>query len=282
MKIFRHGKPGQEKLGVVLASGHHVDASSFGEDVSPEFLGGDGFTRLADWVKKSADGAPELSRVGRFGPVVPSPSKIICIGLNYRKHAKETGADIPKEPVIFMKATSALNGPNDDVVIPRGSEKTDWEVELAVIIGKRAKYIGAEQAMDHVAGFCLHNDYSERAFQLEQGGQWVKGKSADTFAPLGPYLVTPDEVNFRSLELWLSVNGDEKQRSTTADMVFDVPTVVSYLSRYMTLLPGDVISTGTPSGVGLGFDPPVFLRPGDVVECGIEGLGTQKQRLVKE
>ncbi len=281
MKIFRHGTPGQEKLGLALADGRHVDASSFGSDLTSEFFGGDGLDRLANWAKTSAKHAPEL-KVERFGPVVPAPSKIICIGLNYRKHAEETGADIPKQPVIFMKATSALNGPNDDVFIPRGSEKTDWEVELAVVIGKRAKYVSPEEAMNHVAGFCVHNDYSERAFQLEEGGQWVKGKSADTFAPLGPYLVTPDEVDFGNLELWLSVNGQEKQRSNTADMIFDVPTVVSCLSRYMSLLPGDVISTGTPSGVGLGFNPPVYLKPGDTVECGVEGLGTQRQRLVVE
>lgn len=282
MKIFRHGERGQESLGLVLGDGRLVDVSRFGEDVGPTFLESGGLSRLASWAETEAANCPEIKAVKRFGSVVTSPGKILCIGLNYRKHAEETGAAIPAEPVLFMKATSALNGPNDDVVIPRGSEKTDWEVELAVVIGKKAKYVSVAEAMNYVAGFTLHNDYSERAFQLERGGQWVKGKSADTFAPLGPFLVTPDEVDFRNLELWLSVNGEEKQRSTTADMIFDIPTIVSYVSQFMSLQPGDVISTGTPAGVGLGFNPPVYLKAGDVVECGIDVLGTQRQRLVSE
>lgn len=282
MKIFRHGQPGKERLGVVARDGRLLDASGFGGDATPAFFEGDGLAQLAAWVSENEAHCPELEEVKRFGPPLTSPGKILCIGLNYRKHAVETGAPIPEEPVLFMKATSALSGPNDDVVIPRGSEKTDWEVELAVVIGKRAKYVTAEEAMNHVAGFCLHNDYSERAFQLERGGQWVKGKSADTFAPLGPYLVTPDEVEHQKLDLWLTLNGEEKQRSNTEDMVFDVASIVSYVSRFMSLLPGDVISTGTPSGVGLGHDPPIYLKPGDIVECGIEGLGKQRQRLVSE
>lgn len=282
MKIFRHGEPGKERLGIVTGDGRLLDASGFGGDVSPAFLEGDGLAQLASWIDENEAHCPELEEGKRLGAPLTSPGKLLCIGLNYRKHAEETGAAIPKEPVLFMKATSALCGPNDDVVIPRGSEKTDWEVELAVIIGKKAKYVSATEAMDYVAGFAVHNDYSERAFQLERGGQWVKGKSADTFAPLGPYLVTPDEVDHRNLDLWLTLNGEEKQRSNTEDMVFDVAAIVSYVSQFMSLLPGDVISTGTPSGVGLGHDPPVYLKPGDVVECGIQGLGQQRQRLVSE
>jgi 2-keto-4-pentenoate hydratase/2-oxohepta-3-ene-1,7-dioic acid hydratase in catechol pathway len=259
------------------------DASRFGEDVNPQFFESGGLSRLAAFIERHGADCPELKeRDIRFGSPLMSPGKLLCVGLNYRKHAEETNAPIPAEPILFMKATSALTGPNDHVVIPRGSEKTDWEVELAVVIGKKAKYVSADDALDYVAGFALHNDYSERAFQLERGGQWVKGKSADTFAPLGPYLVTPDEVKHQDLGLWLTVNGEEKQRSRTSDMIFDVETLVSYVSNFMSLLPGDVISTGTPSGVGLGHNPPVYLKAGDVVECGIEGLGRQRQRLVKE
>jgi 2-keto-4-pentenoate hydratase/2-oxohepta-3-ene-1,7-dioic acid hydratase in catechol pathway len=209
------------------------------------------------------------------------PSKIVCIGLNYADHARETGAAIPTEPVIFFKASTALCGPDDDLVLPRGSEKTDWEVELAVVIGRRARYVAPEDGGRHVAGYALHNDYSERQDQLERGGNWSKGKSHDTFAPLGPYLATPDEVGDpHALPLWLSVNGTKRQDSSTREMVFQVPALVSYLSRFMTLLPGDVISTGTPPGVGLGFKPPIYLKQSDVVELGIEGLGRQRQRVV--
>jgi 2-keto-4-pentenoate hydratase/2-oxohepta-3-ene-1,7-dioic acid hydratase in catechol pathway len=204
----------------------------------------------------------------------------VCIGLNYRDHARETGATLPKEPIVFLKATSAIAGPHDDLLLPIGGDKTDWEVELALVIGKRAKYVEPEAALDHVAGFVLHNDYSERAFQLERLGQWTKGKSADGFAPLGPHLVTRDELpHFGAARLWLKVNGQTKQDSTTADLVFDVPTLVSYVSRFMTLLPGDVLSTGTPAGVGMGQRPPVYLRPGDLVEYGIDGLGDAHQRV---
>ena len=206
------------------------------------------------------------------------PSKIICIGLNYADHARETNATLPKEPIIFFKASTALCGPNDDVIIPKNSTKTDWEVEMAVVIGKKAQYIDEENALNYVAGYCLHNDYSEREFQLERGGQWVKGKSADTFAPLGPFLATPNELqDVDNLDCWLSVNGKKLQNSNTRELVFKVPALVAYLSQFMTLLPGDVISTGTPAGVGLGFNPPVYLKPGDIVKLGIDGLGTSKQ-----
>jgi len=281
MKLIRFGTPGAERPGLQLADGTRVDASAFGEDWDERFLGGDGPARLAAWAATHAARAPRVAPGERLGPCVARPSKIVCIGLNYADHARETGAKIPDEPIIFFKATTALCGPDDDLVLPRGSVKTDWEVELAVVIGRRARYVSVADAPEHVAGYALHNDYSERQDQLERGGQWSKGKSQDTFAPLGPFLATPDEVgNPHELPMWLSVNGERRQRSSTNQMVFDVPTLVSYLSRFMTLLPGDVISTGTPPGVGLGFDPPVFLKAGDVVELGIEKLGTQRQRVV--
>ncbi|MCG8384808.1 MAG: fumarylacetoacetate hydrolase family protein, partial [Cytophagales bacterium] len=216
----------------------------------------------------------------RLGPPVHRPGKIICVGLNYRKHAAESGMEVPGEPVLFFKATSSMAGPYDDIVIPKDSEKTDWEVELAVVIGKKASYVSEENAMEHVAGYVLHNDVSERAFQLERGGQWVKGKSADTFAPLGPYVVTKDEIpDPHQLRLWLKLNEEIVQDSNTNDLVFDIPTLVSYISRFMSLCPGDIISTGTPAGVGLGLDPPRYLKPGDVVELGVEGLGVSKQQV---
>jgi 2-keto-4-pentenoate hydratase/2-oxohepta-3-ene-1,7-dioic acid hydratase in catechol pathway len=212
---------------------------------------------------------------------VARPGKLVCIGLNYRDHARESGAALPPEPIVFLKATSALAGPNDDLALPRGSEKTDWEVELALVIGARAKYVTPEAALDHVAGFVLHNDYSERGFQLERHGQWTKGKSADGFAPLGPTVVTRDEMpSFASARLWLKLNGEIQQESSTAEMIFDVPTLVSYVSQFMTLEPGDVLSTGTPAGVGLGRKPPRFLRPGDLVEYGIDGLGEARQTIL--
>jgi 2,4-diketo-3-deoxy-L-fuconate hydrolase len=280
MKLFRFGPAGKEKPGVVVEE-KWLDVSAFGEDYGEAFFESGGLGRLEAWLKAHAPGCPSVNpEAQRLGPPVLRPSKLICVGLNYRAHAVETGAEIPKEPVLFFKSTTALVGPNDDLKIPRGSEKTDWEVELAVIIGKTARYVPKEQALDHVAGYALHNDYSERAFQLERGGQWVKGKSADTFAPLGPLLVTRDELDASNLKLWLKVNGKLLQDSSTSDMIFDVPTVVSYISQFMTLLPGDVISTGTPQGVGLGLKPPSFLKVGDVVELGIDGLGTAKQRAV--
>ncbi|MGS2738355.1 fumarylacetoacetate hydrolase family protein [Sinomicrobium sp. M5D2P17] len=281
MKLFRFGPEGKEKPGIELQDGKQLDVTAFGEDYNEDFFEGNGIGRLEAWLKENQDKCPEVSAGFRFGPVVKRPSKLVCIGLNYAKHAAESGMDVPKEPVVFFKATSSIVGPNDPVVIPRGSEKTDWEVELAVVIGKKASYVTKEEAMDYVAGYALHNDYSERAYQLERGGQWVKGKSCDTFAPLGPYLVTADEkLDPHNLNLWLKVNGEMLQNSNTSDFIFDIPTVISYLSEFMTLLPGDVISTGTPAGVGLGFQPPRYLKPGDVVELGIEGLGSSRQEAV--
>ena len=227
-------------------------------------------------------GAPRVPAGTRLGPPIARPSKIVGIGLNFRDHAAESGMDLPAEPVLFFKATSSLAGPNDDVIIPKGASKLDWEVELAIVIGRRAAHVEREAAAAHIAGFVLHNDYSERAFQLERGGQWVKGKSADTFAPLGPWLVTVDEIaEPQRLAMWLNVNGETRQNSSTANMIFDVLTLVSYVSQFMTLLPGDVITTGTPAGVGLGMKPePRYLRPGDVVELGIDGLGSARQQVV--
>jgi 2,4-diketo-3-deoxy-L-fuconate hydrolase len=285
MKLFRFGSRGSERPGVVPPGAADadvmVDASAFGEDWNELFFETDGLTRLAAWARDHAAAAPRVPAGARLGPAIARPSKIVCIGLNYRGHARETGAAIPAEPVVFMKASSAWAGPTDDLVLPRGSVKTDWEVELAIVIGRRASTVAPEAALDHVAGFALHNDYSEREFQIERGGQWTKGKSADGFAPFGPYLVTRDAFpDFARAHLWLKVNGALKQDASTEDLIFDVPTLVSYVSRFMTLLPGDVISTGTPAGVGMGHKPPVFLRPGDRVEYGIDGLGQAGQRVV--
>jgi 2-keto-4-pentenoate hydratase/2-oxohepta-3-ene-1,7-dioic acid hydratase in catechol pathway len=282
MKLIRFGEPGHEKPGLQLEDGARIDATGFGSDWDEGFLGGGGLGRLATWLEQNRTRAPRVDAAVRLGPPIRRPSKIICIGLNYRDHAEETGAALPAEPVIFFKATTALVGPDDDLVIPRGATKVDWEVELAVVIGREARYVAKDQAAGYVAGYALHNDYSERAFQLEHGGQWVKGKSADSFAPLGPFLATADELpDPHGLAMWLSVNGVTRQQSSTAQMVFDVPTLVSYLSGFMTLLPGDVISTGTPAGVGLGVKPePVYLKPGDVVELGIDGLGRSRQKVV--
>ena len=280
MKLIRFGKTGSEKPGVQLENGKRIDVSAFGEDYTDVFFENNGVSRLIEWLKKSESKCPEISNETRLGCPVLKPSKIICVGLNYAKHAAEGGMAVPKEPVLFFKATSAIVGPNDDLIIPKGSKKTDWEVELAVVIGKKASYVNESDAMDFVAGYVLHNDYSEREFQLEREGQWVKGKSCDTFAPIGPFLATKDEIkNPNNLNLWLKVNGEMLQNSNTSDFVFNVETVVSYISQFMTLLPGDIISTGTPSGVGLGLKPPRFLQPGDVVELGIEGLGTSIQHV---
>lgn len=281
MKLIRHGKPESEKPGLLLEDGRLIDVSEVIPDYDEKFFGGDGLEVLKTWATANAGKAPALDANVRLGAPIARPSKIICVGLNYAEHARESGAEPPKEPVLFFKATTALCGPFDDIRIPRGSEKTDWEVELAVVIGKKASYVDLDKANDHIAGYVLHNDVSERAFQLERGGQWVKGKSCDTFAPLGPWLVTPDEIaDVHALRLWLKVNGVTKQDSSTADMIFNVPFVVSYISQFMTLLPGDVITTGTPQGVGLGFKPPQYLQAGDVVELGIDGLGTSKQKVV--
>jgi len=278
MKLIRHGIEGQEKPGIIDSHNLWRDVSGFGEDFNELFFESEGIERLKTWFASNKASCPEIDPSVRLGPCIARPSKIICIGLNYAKHAAEAGMDKPKEPLVFFKSTSAICGPNDDLIIPRNSEKTDWEVELAVVIGKKASYVTKETALDYVAGYCVHNDYSERAFQLEKGGQWVKGKSNDTFAPLGPFLATADEVtNPQKLNLWLKRNGKKIQDSNTDDMIFYVDEIVSYLSNYMTLLPGDVISTGTPSGVGLGFKPPVFIKEGDIIELGIEGLGIQTQ-----
>ncbi|MCF8715608.1 fumarylacetoacetate hydrolase family protein [Joostella atrarenae] len=278
MKLIRFGKEGSEKPGVQLEDGTRIDVSSFGEDFNESFFGSDGVDRLKKWLETNADSCEKVSNDVRLGAPSVRPSKLVCVGLNYAKHAAESGMDIPKEPVLFFKATSAIVGPNDDVVIPKNSKKTDWEVELAFVIGKKASYVSKENAMDHVAGYVLHNDYSEREFQIERSGQWVKGKSCDTFAPLGPYIATQDEIKDpHSLNLWLKLNGEMMQNSNTSDFVFDIPTLVSYISQFMTLLPGDIVSTGTPFGVGLGLKPPRYLNPGDTVELGIDGLGSSKQ-----
>ena len=280
MKLMRFGDRGVERPGLLLTDGTRIDASGFGKDWNEGFFTDDGLVWLSEWARQNGARAPRVSQDARLGPCIARPSKIVCIGLNYADHARETGAEIPAEPVIFFKASSALSGPDDDLVLPRGSVKTDWEVELAVVIGRRARYVTREEALGFVAGYALHNDYSERQDQHERAGQWSKGKSHDTFAPLGPFLATADEVKDpQALEMWLSVNGRIRQRSSTSQMVFDVPTLVSYLSRFMTLLPGDVIATGTPHGVGLAAKPPVFLKVGDIVELGIEGLGRQRQRV---
>jgi 2-keto-4-pentenoate hydratase/2-oxohepta-3-ene-1,7-dioic acid hydratase in catechol pathway len=279
MKLIRFGAPGHEKPGLLLEDGARVDVSAAFPDYDEGFFGSGGIEELRAWAPREAARAPRADPGTRLGSPIARPSKIVCIGLNYRDHAKESGAEIPKEPVLFFKSTTALCGPFDPVVIPRGAEKVDWEVELAVVIGRVARYVEEADALSHVAGYALHNDYSERAFQLERGGQWVKGKSADTFAPLGPFLATRDEVpDPQALRLWLKVNGQTRQESHTGQMIFPVRTLVSYVSQFMTLLPGDVISTGTPPGVGLGVKPePVYLKPGDVVELGIDGLGTSRQ-----
>ncbi len=281
MKLIRFGDPGNERPGLLRPDGRRIDLSAFGEDWDEDFFGSSGPERLAAWLGAEERRCPIVFDGVRLGPCVARPSKIICIGLNYGDHARETGAKPPSEPVIFFKSTTALSGPNDDIVLPPGSTKTDWEVELAVVIGERASGVAEAFAMRHVAGYALHNDLSERQWQLERGGQWVKGKSFDTFAPLGPFLATPDEVpDPHQLRLWLTVNREQMQDGSTTDLLFGIPALVSYVSQCMTLLPGDVISTGTPAGVGLGQKPPCFLRAGDVVELGIDRLGESRQRVV--
>lgn len=278
MKLIRFGKPGYEKPGVQLEDGKRIDVSLFGSDYNEQFFESNGLGKLKKWLESNQNDCPVVDENERLGPPVCRPSKLVCVGLNYAKHAAESGMEVPKEPVLFFKATTAIVGPNDDLIIPRNSVKTDWEVELAVVIGEKASYVSKEKAMDYVAGYMLHNDYSEREFQLERYGQWVKGKSCDTFAPLGPFLATKEEIpNPHDLDLWLTVNGELKQNSNTSDFVFDIPTLVSYISEFMTLLPGDIISTGTPFGVGMGLNPQRYLIPGDVVELGITGLGSSKQ-----
>jgi 2-keto-4-pentenoate hydratase/2-oxohepta-3-ene-1,7-dioic acid hydratase in catechol pathway len=260
-----------------------LDCSGFNEDWNEEFFTNNGLARLEEWLEANKENLNEIPAGSRLGSPIARPSKIICIGLNYRMHAIESGMPVPEVPIIFMKATSSLCGPFDNILIPKNSVKTDWEVELAVVIGKRAKYVSKENAMEYVAGYCVHNDVSERDFQLHHGGQWVKGKSADNFAPLGPVLVTKTEIEDpHNLRLWLKLNGKMLQDSNTSDLVFDIPELIEHLSQYMTLLPGDVISTGTPAGVGLGLTPPTYLKEGDVVELGIEGLGEAKQTAIND
>ena len=284
MKLTRFYENGAIVPGVLVSEDEILNCADFGEDWGEAFFENNGLKRLEKFLQELGDSLPRVDAEGVIlAPAVARPSKIVCIGLNYASHAEEAGMEAPSEPVVFFKATTAWAGPNDDIVIPRDSNKTDWEVELAVVIGKRAKYVSEDEALNYVAGYGVHNDYSEREWQLERGGQWVKGKSADTYAPFGPYLATSDEVsNPNDLRLWLNLNGEQLQDGCTSDFIFNVQQVVSYLSRFMTLLPGDVISTGTPAGVGLGFDPPVYLKKGDVVELGIDGLGIQKQMAVKE
>ncbi len=278
MKLFRFGRPGEERPGLVAADGTHLDVTAFGEDYGERFFGSDGLTRLAAWFEKHASTCPRVPAEARFGPCITRPCKIVGVGRNYGKHARELGAELPSEPILFQKAPSALSGSNDELLLPPGSTHTDWEVELAVVIGKNARYVSVDAALAHVAGFALFNDYSERSYQRDRGGQWTKGKSADGFAPIGPYLVT-EGIEPQAVELNLSVNGVERQRALTSEMIFDVATLIAMVSEFMTLLPGDVIATGTPEGVGSGAKPPVFLAPGDLVEYGASGLGAARQHV---
>ena len=281
MKLIRFGKQGEEKPGILLSNDEKIDVSSFVSDYDEKFFESGGLVNLKDWLNENESSAPRLDDSIRLGSPIARPSKIICIGLNFKDHAAESGFDAPEEPLIFGKATSAIYGPYDNIIIPRGSVQTDWEVELGVVIGKKTSYVDQDQALDHVGGYVLHNDVSERAFQKDRGGQWIKGKSADTFAPMGPFMATPDEIdNISDMRMWLNVNGENMQDGNTSNLIFSVDHVVSYLSQFMTLLPGDVISTGTPAGVGMGMNPEKYLKPGDVVELGIDGLGSSKQNVV--
>jgi 2-keto-4-pentenoate hydratase/2-oxohepta-3-ene-1,7-dioic acid hydratase in catechol pathway len=280
MKLIRFGELNKEKPGVCI-NNINYDVSGFINDYNESFFANGGLPHLAWMLEQHKEMLKKIPDGVRLGSPVARPSKIICIGLNYADHAKETNATPPAEPVIFMKASTALCGPFDDVIIPKNSVKTDWEVELAVVISAKASYVDENNAMDYVAGYCLHNDVSERAFQLEKGGTWDKGKGCDTFAPIGPWLVTKDEVvDVHNLKLWLKVNDALMQNGTTANLIFNIPFLVSYVSQFMTLLPGDIISTGTPAGVGLGFNPPIYLKAGDIMELGIDGLGTSKQKCI--
>ncbi len=281
MKLIRFGEVGKELPGVQLTDGSRISVDTFGEDYNEDFFATDGLQRLEKWLGENQSSCEFISNNVRLGPPIARPSKIVCVGLNYASHAAEAGMDVPKEPVLFFKASTSITGPYDPVILPKGSTKSDWEVELAMVIGKKASYVSKEDAMDYVAGYVLHNDVSEREFQLERSGQWVKGKSCDTFAPIGPFLATKSEIaDPHKLNLWLKLNGEKIQDSDTSDLIFDLPTVVSYISQFMTLLPGDLISTGTPFGVGLGFDPPKYLKAGDVMELGIDGLGVSRQEVI--
>jgi len=275
MKLIRFGEPGKEKTGVII-NGKKYDTSTFGEDYNEHFFETNGIARLADFIDNNV--LKEIVDDERLGCPLARPSKIVCIGLNYVDHARETNATPPTEPVIFMKATTAIVGPFDDIIIPKNSKKTDWEVELAVVISKKASYVTEADAMDYVAGYVLHNDVSEREFQIERGGTWDKGKGCDTFAPIGPFFATKDEIpDPHNLRLWLKVNGEIMQDGNTNNFIFNIPFLIAYTSQFMTMLPGDIISTGTPAGVGLGMKPPFYLKPGDIVELGIDGLGTSRQ-----
>ena len=278
MKLIRFGTIGNEKPGVQLQDGTRIDVSKFTKDYDETFFGSSGIQSLQKWLEKNQENCPVIKQSIRLGAPLSRPSKIVCVGLNFAKHAKEGGMEPPKEPVLFFKASSAINGPYDNVILPRGSQKSDWEVELALVIGEKASYVSEKDAMEYLAGYVLHNDISEREYQLERSGQWVKGKSCDTFAPIGPFIATKDEIqNPHNLNLWLSLNGEIMQQSNTSDMIFYIPKLISYISNFMTLLPGDLISTGTPFGVGLGLDPQKYLKDGDVMELGIDGLGISKQ-----
>jgi 2-keto-4-pentenoate hydratase/2-oxohepta-3-ene-1,7-dioic acid hydratase in catechol pathway len=278
MKLIRFGEINKEKPGVLLPDGTKIDVSKFVNDYDEQFFGNQGIEKLNKWLEKNHDSCPVIDNDNRLGSPLFRPSKIVCVGLNYAKHAMESGMDVPEEPVLFFKASSAIIGPYDSITIPKGSEKSDWEVELAVVIGNKASYVSEKDALSHIAGYVLHNDVSERSYQLERSGQWVKGKSCDTFAPIGPFIATPDEIGDpNNLNLWLKLNGEEMQNSNTSDFIFNIQQVVSYTSQFMTLLPGDIISTGTPFGVGLGLNPPRYLKDGDVIELGIDGLGVSKQ-----
>lgn len=279
MKLVRYGKKGEERPGAIDKNGQIRALDSLVHDINGDSLSAE---MLMDMARHNLDTFPRVEGEPRLGPCIANVGKIICIGLNYSDHAAESGMDVPEEPVIFFKATSSISGPNDDVILPPNSKKSDWEVELGVVIGKHAAYVDEADAMDHVAGYCVINDLSERAFQLERSGQWVKGKSCDTFGPLGPYLVTKDEIaDSNNLNMTLSVNGHQYQNGSTSTMVFKIPFLIHYLSQYMSLQPGDIISTGTPPGVGLGQTPPVYLKAGDVMELSIEGLGSQRQKVVQ-
>ena len=279
MKLIRFGEAGQEKPGVIINEKRY-DVSDVVKDYNEDFFGDLGLAKLKEHINQHHNELKEVGDDVRLGAPVARPSKIICVGLNYADHARETNAAPPAEPILFFKSTTAIVGPNDDLVIPKNSEKTDWEVELAVVIGKKASHVAVNEAMAYVAGYCLHNDYSERAFQLERGGQWVKGKSCDTFAPLGPFLALAEDIeDVNNLRLWLTVNGQTMQDGNTSNLIFNIPYLVHYISQFMTLLPGDIISTGTPAGVGLGMKPsPIFIKAGDEISLGIDGLGSSTQK----
>lgn len=279
MKLLRYGPAGKEKPGLLDKDGVIRDLSGHVADIDGNTLSPAGLNKLR---KLKPGSLPKVSRKPRLGPCVGSISKLVCVGLNYEDHARETGSPIPKEPILFGKAITSIIGPNDTVMLPKGSKKGDWEVELGIVIGTKAQYVSEANALNHVAGYCLVNDVSERENQIERGGQWMKGKSHDTFAPIGPWMVTADEIeNVNNLAMFCDVNGVRRQTGNTKTMIFKVKKLVSYISKFITLMPGDIIPTGTPPGVGLGFKPPIFLKPGDEMHLGIEGLGEQRQKVVK-